>query len=129
MKQRMQNGAAIALFALLLQIFLPLGAALATPADGNAVVICTADGIKIVRLDESGQPLERPSDDGGNAGRTASHCGHCTPGHHGAALVPPLQGTVPTPGRSVFLAVPCDRAAAGLAAATPYHTRAPPFSV
>jgi hypothetical protein len=128
MTRRVHNGAAIALFAMLLQIFLPLGAALATPANGDAVVICTADGIKIVRLGEDGQPLDRSGEDGGNAGRTASHCGHCTLGHQGAALVPPAHTTFPTPGRGIALAVPRDGAAAGQAAATPYHTRAPPLS-
>lgn len=125
----MLRGATVALFALVLQICLPLGAALATPANGDAVIICTADGIKVVRLDESGQPLERPGEDGGNAGRAASHCGHCTPGHQGAALVPPVATLLPAPGRGIALAVPCDGAAAGLDAATPYHTRAPPLSV
>ena len=65
----------------------------------------------------------------GNAGRAASHCGHCTPGHQGAALVPPVATLLPAPGRGIALAVPCDGAAAGLDAATPYHTRAPPLSV
>jgi len=115
------------LVALLLHAVAPLALASAMPDPGEAIVICTPDGFKIVRLDARGVPVAPATPD--EAPSRTHHCGHCTAGAFGAALAPPAPAVLApafghTPAPVLRHTDPPHRAvAAG------YRTRAPPASV
>lgn len=61
-RARRQVTASIAIFALIAQILIPFGQALAFSAESNIEyqVVCTANGFKKIAIDTSGDPIEAP---------------------------------------------------------------------
>jgi hypothetical protein len=125
MSARCRSAALAALFALVLQTLLPVAASLAAPVAGDVVVICSTDGLKVVRLDSRGVPSdEAPAPDPRGA-----HCDHCLPGQSGAVALP-FGGSMPLPAQAAALrSTPLDRTAPTTTAVNRYRPRAPPTTV
>lgn len=112
------------LFALIAQIFVPLGQVLASDTDQGIEyqLICTADGVKQILIDETGAPIE-PQD--------VVSCAFCLMHAPPILIAPQLSavGVVEALGEQAIFARPVHQVQTNIWRGRLHLTRAPPLSV